>query len=104
MVRSFLRRDLLKQFVPSIIFAPTLAGFAGRPASAAQVCVDIKKIDSGAASLRTSLNYTETSPEPNATCSRCAFFTVGAQGCGTCQIFNGPASNEGHCDAWGQKS
>lgn len=104
MVRPLLRRDLFRHFGSSIILGATLAGLAGRLASADQVCVDPKKVDSGAAGLRTSLKYTEASPDLNATCSRCAFFTAGAEGCGTCQIFNGPVSGTGHCDSWSQKN
>jgi hypothetical protein len=47
-------------------------------------------------------NYTENSPDPDKTCSRCRFFTPGAEpaGCGKCEIFNGTANPKGKCDDW----
>ena len=47
-------------------------------------------------------NYTEKSPDPGKTCSRCVFFTPAAEAsaCGKCAIFNGPANPKGKCDDW----
>jgi hypothetical protein len=47
-------------------------------------------------------NYTESSPDPRATCSSCRFFTATAKPaeCGKCQLFNGPANPKGRCDDW----
>jgi High potential iron-sulfur protein len=47
-------------------------------------------------------NYTEKSLDPGKTCSRCRFFTAGAEptACGKCEIFNGPANPKGKCDDW----
>ena len=47
-------------------------------------------------------NYTEKSLDPGKTCSRCRFFTAGAEpaACGACEIFNGPANPQGKCDDW----
>jgi len=56
-------------------------------------------------SLRHSLNYAEASPDPQKTCSICAFFTPDSGGgCGQCKIFTGPANPKGHCDSWSAKS
>ena len=86
-----------------MILGTTLAEFAGRSAFGEEVCVDPAKMDNGAAALRTSLNYVETSPDPAKTCAACAFFTAGTGACGSCQIFGGPANSKGHCDSWGPK-
>ena len=93
------RRDLVKHLGVAII-----VGVAGRSALAEEVCADPKTLDSGAAALRTSMNYAETSPDPAKTCSLCAFFVGGAGSCGQCQILSGPANGKGHCDSWGPKS
>lgn len=99
MQRPLLRRDLLKHLGLSIIAGTAL----GRMAAAQEVCADLKKLDSGAAALLTSLNYAELSPDPAKTCSSCAFFTAGAGNCGQCQIVSGPTNPKGHCDSWGPK-
>lgn len=51
-------------------------------------------------------NYTEKSPDPARTCSRCVYFTAGTQAiaCGKCAIFNGPANPKGKCDDWAPRA
>jgi hypothetical protein len=80
----------------------SVAGAAAR-AAGGKVCADLDSMDSGAKSMRTSLNYTEKSADADKTCGVCAFFQTASEGCGTCQIFNGPANPMGHCDSWSQK-
>lgn len=55
---------------------------------------------------RTLDNYTERSPDPDATCSACALFIAGgdAASCGTCQLFRGPANPKGRCDDWTRRA
>ncbi|MGY8985483.1 MAG: high-potential iron-sulfur protein [Sphingomonadales bacterium] len=54
-------------------------------------------------SLRRTLQYTETSPDPTKTCSDCEFFQLAtdAAGCGSCEMFGGKQANSGgHCVSW----
>lgn len=74
-----------------------LASLAARTAVAA-ACADPDD------SLRSSLHYTEASPDAQKTCSACAFFTPDSGGCGACKIFSGPANPKGRCDSWSAKS
>jgi hypothetical protein len=74
-----------------------------RGAAADKVCADPGKLDDAQKSLRTSLNYVEPSPDPSKSCKACGFFQPAGDGCGTCQIFGGPASANGHCDSWAAK-
>ena len=76
---------------------------SGRTAAADKVCADPAKLDDGQKSLRDSLNYVEQSTDPSKTCNGCSFFQTAGEGCGTCQIFSGPANANGHCDSWGAK-
>jgi High potential iron-sulfur protein len=56
--------------------------------------------DGGDASLRQSLHYVESSPDPAQHCSGCSFFSDPKGSCGSCMIFGGPANINGHCDSW----
>lgn len=70
---------------------------AAAGAAEAAPCTSLGDAD---ASLRESLHYAETGPNPAQTCSGCAFFSNAVESCGQCQIFNGPANVKGHCDSW----
>jgi hypothetical protein len=59
--------------------------------------------DPASESLRTSLNYKESSPIAAQTCSACAFFTI-AGACGNCTIMSDNVNPQGHCDSWAAKS
>lgn len=66
------------------------------------VCVNLSALSPAESKRRKLDNYTEKSSDPGKTCSRCTFFTRGAEGaaCGQCRIFNGPANPNGRCDDW----
>jgi len=66
------------------------------------VCAKPSVLSEAAKQQRKLDNYTEKSPDPSKTCSRCRFFTAGAEAaaCGKCAIFNGPANPKGKCDDW----
>lgn len=96
------RRNLLDRAV-RISLAGLLVGSTGTAAAADKVCADFNAMDSGARSMRMSLNYVEVFADVTKTCSLCAFFQAAADSCGMCQIFNGPVNGKGHCDSWGPK-
>jgi len=60
--------------------------------------------DASDASLRASLHYTESSPNPAQRCSGCSFFSDPKGDCGTCMIFSAPANVNGRCDSWSARS
>jgi High potential iron-sulfur protein len=103
MNRTMSRRELLVSGVRLSMVGLVGVSIAESAGAAAQ-CVDPKTLDSGAASLRASLHYTEASADASQTCAKCAFYQGAADGCGTCQIFSGPANSAGRCDSWGAKS
>jgi High potential iron-sulfur protein len=56
------------------------------------------------ASLRDSLHYVESSPNPAQRCSGCSFFSDPKGDCGSCAILSAPANINGHCDSWSARS
>ena len=99
------RRELLERSVKISVGGMLAWTVAAHGAWAAdRVCADPDAMDSGAKGLRSSLNYTEASPDAAKTCSVCAFFQAAADGCGVCMIFSGPANAKGRCDSWSPKS
>lgn len=102
---NFSRRKLLERSLQIPLGGLLLAAAATSVAQAAdKVCVDMEHLDSGAKSIRESLNYTNKSPDAAKTCAACGFFEAKGDGCGNCMIFTGPAAATGHCDSWSAKS
>jgi hypothetical protein len=99
------RRSLLRQTLklPLALFVANVGAGNLLAAEAGNLCVDSSKMDADQKSIRDSLHYAETSPDPAKTCSGCGFFQPTANGCGTCMIFNGFANGKGHCDSWSPK-
>ena len=65
------------------------------------MCGDPAKLSDAELSLRTSLHYSEESPEAGKACSGCGFFDAVANNpCGSCRLLKGPVSPRGHCDSW----
>ena len=94
------RRDLMRRGVH------ILAAFSILPVAAARAKAAVSCSDPSAESLRASLHYADTAPNPAQSCSACAFFTAPerSQSCGNCAIVNGPTNPKGHCDSWSAKS
>jgi hypothetical protein len=70
------------------------------------MCADLNSMSDAEQGTRKSLNYLETSPNPDQVCAKCSFFHPGAAagGCGTCDIFSGgPTNSHGHCNSWSAK-
>jgi len=93
--RVVLRRAL--QLSAALVVAPAVI----RRAHAADSCVD-----PSSESLRTSLHYTGSAPDPKQACKLCGFFTAdtGKPSCGNCMIMSGPVDQTGHCDSWSAKT
>lgn len=93
--RVVLRRAL--QITAALAVVPRIM----RPAAAADSCVD-----PASESLRSSLHYASSAPNPKQTCGVCGFFTSdqAKPACGNCQIMSGPVDQGGHCDSWSARS
>lgn len=81
-------------------------GNSSEEQKAANACADEDALSVSEASMRKSAHYVERSADPAKMCKSCTFFTPAGDGgaCGNCQIFNGPANADGHCDSWAGKS
>jgi hypothetical protein len=97
------RRSTLRSLA-AIFLAGTISRISVGHARGAKnrVCADPKVLGEVERRQRSLDNYTELSTDPAKTCSRCDFFTSGADptACGRCAVFNGPASPQGKCDDW----
>jgi len=89
------RRQLLQGV--AMIFGASAAASRATAASCAAP-------DGNDSSLRNSLHYVESGPDPAQHCSGCSFFSDPKGDCGSCMIFNGPANKNGHCDSWSARS
>jgi hypothetical protein len=98
--RAALRR--LTAFLLAGAAGGITVGYGKENENKAAVCVNLSTLSAAENKRRKLDNYTEKSSDPGRTCSRCVFFTRGAEAaaCGQCQIFNGPANPNGRCDDW----
>lgn len=98
-MREFLtRRDLFDLASRTSAGVTVLAVAAcGR---SAVVCSDPDKLTDSELTMRTSLQYTEVSPDKRKVCARCVFFAAGSVPCGTCNLLKGPVNAGGHCNSW----
>ena len=77
-------------------------GGGGSESAATQtVCADPEAMSASEASMRSSLGYTPSSPDPAQNCAGCAYFKGGASECGACDLLGGSQVNaSGRCDSW----
>lgn len=99
---SMLRRDFLRSGARLAVAACALASLPACGAS--DPCVDPDALTTGQRSLRDSFHYTSRSPHGDAKrCAGCRFFrarAADAEGCGDCEILQGPVNGRGFCDSW----
>jgi High potential iron-sulfur protein len=74
----------------------------GVAVAARGACVDTEELSDSVASMRESLEYTDTAADPKQACNGCSFFKSEKPGasCGNCEVLGGPVSNKGHCVSW----
>jgi hypothetical protein len=89
------RRQLLQRAIGMLVAVGTVSS------AKAASCASPQGAD---ASLRESLHYVESSPNPAQRCSGCSFFSDPKGDCGSCMIFNAPANINGHCDSWSART
>ncbi len=65
-------------------------------------CMDTSGLTPAEAAMRTTLEYTDTSPETDKNCKNCVLYEVPVEGsdCGTCQTVKGPIHPLGYCTIW----
>lgn len=85
-----------RRFLTVAAVGMPLAIFAAGAARAA-VCYDPAALPLSQKSRRRSLSYVEVSSDPAKRCAGCAFFTATAEGCGNCQLLNGPVNAGAVC-------
>lgn len=105
MEKTTSRRAVLLRFLQVPLGGGLLLGLSacGSEGSNSRVCADESAMTAAEKSLRRTLNYSETSPDPAKTCSACEFFeaAAGGGGCGTCEMFGGKQANAGgYCVSW----
>lgn len=103
------RREFLKKCIQVPVGGSVVLGLAacGKDEAASLVCANENLMTASEKSMRQTLKYTETSPDPAKTCKDCAFFkpTTGPVGCGTCEMFTGKQANAGGwCVSWSAKT
>jgi hypothetical protein len=92
------RRRFLALAAVGAPFAALAVGSARAQAAAA--CYDPAALPLSQKSQRRSLGYLEMSNDPAKHCSACAFFTATTEGCGKCQLLNGPVNAGGVCSSF----
>ena len=65
-------------------------------------CMDTSGLEEADITMRTTLQYTDTSPMPDKDCENCVLYVQPAAGsnCGTCQTVKGPIHPLGYCTIW----
>ena len=105
-VGSLSRRTLLAGGVAATVGC--VIGYAIFPARAdeAGTCVDPAELGGADASLRSAMDYTPRSADPEIRCSGCAFFTPWGDDarCGQCALLSGPVDGDGRCVSWSPKA
>jgi hypothetical protein len=89
--RSFLSLGLRTAFGVTIAYTTS---------ARAALCVDPEDLSSADYSFRKYVKYTESSTEPNKSCSNCMFFKSGQAECGSCQVVAGSINAHGYCTSW----
>ena len=65
-------------------------------------CMDTSGLAEADVTMRTTLEYTDTSPVPDKNCDNCVLYVAPVEGsnCGTCQTVKGPVHPLGYCTIW----
>lgn len=105
MEKNISRRTLLLRSLQFPIGGGVLLGLSacGSDSGNSKVCANESAMTAAEKSLRRTLQYTETSPDPAKTCAECEFFKAAADagGCGACEMFGGKQANSGgYCVSW----
>lgn len=102
------RRMILRHSIKCSLGAAISVGISGCGESDNKTiaCSDPSALGRSEISMRNSLNYTDTSSDPDRTCQGCAFFTGNEPGgsCGRCEIVDGQVGSQAYCDSWSQRS
>lgn len=84
--------------------AQTPEPVAETPAAANETftCMDTSGLAEADVTMRTTLQYTDSSPEADKDCANCSLYVVSesGSGCGTCLTVKGPIHPKGYCTIW----
>lgn len=104
MSEKMTRRTILRQGMNCSVGAAISLGMSGCGTGDDKTigCSDPSELSRSEISMRTSLNYTDTSSDPDKTCLGCAFFTGNEPGgsCGRCEILDSQVGSQAYCDSW----
>lgn len=93
-----------RRFLALCAQLPAFAALGAEAAPAAKTCSNPDDLSSTEQALRTSLEYTDRSPDSAKACGSCAFFKRDGEGpCGECHVLNGPVDANGHCSSFNPK-
>jgi hypothetical protein len=107
------RRRLLSRVAmsPLLLLGAATAARAAKPggtkpgAAKPAACLDMEALAPSDLSLRQTLGFKLTSPDPQRHCSICVFFTATEGGCGHCQLLSGGVvTADSVCDSFAAKS
>lgn len=97
---------LAARLVPGVAGGAWIGAASGCAAS--DPCVDPRALSTSESSLRASFHYVARSPHGDAMrCRSCRFFRAAAddaEGCGDCEILQGPVHGMGHCDSFTERT
>jgi hypothetical protein len=106
--RTITRRAVLRNGMRISLAGATLPGLVacGQSDNRQTACNGPGQLSDSDRSMRSSLGYTDVSPNPGERCGGCEYFTALESGgsCGSCQLLPGQVSNEGRCNSWSPKS
>ena len=111
---KFNRRELLKR---GVAFGAVVAGSGallsacgndssggGGGGGGDLSCNDVSGLSEADKATRTSMQYVDSTPQPDKTCDNCQLYTVGqANACGTCTVVKGPIHPKAGCTSWAEK-
>lgn len=88
------------------VFFSSLVSCGDSDSDSEIVCADPDDMTSGERAFRDSSYYVEQSLNASQSCKNCAYFSASPpdSACGSCEIFNGPANRDGHCNVWSEIS
>lgn len=102
-VATLTRRRLLQHC--ALLPLASLPLLQGCDKTSTALCADPTLLSRGEEQMRKTLVYVEVSTVTKQTCASCAFFSsADTQGCGHCDILDGPVNSKGHCTSWARRS
>lgn len=101
--RTYSRRDAIKRVSLTVLAAGAWNSLGCSKKEL--TCTDTSGLTPDEVQARTTLSYTDKSPEAGKQCNNCQQFNPGAPDqCGSCKVLKGPVSPNGYCKVWAAKT